>query len=59
MNDDRKTVLEELQSDLMRQYTEIETNPEHYENFQTLLDNLDAKAEIIRGILEGRWGIEE
>lgn len=59
MTEDRKKVLKELQRDLMKHYAEIETNPEHYKNFQNLLDSLDAKAEIIRGILERRWEIEK
>lgn len=59
MTDDRKKVLKELQVALMKRYTEIETNPENYENFQGLLDDLDMRMEFIRGILEGRWGIEK
>lgn len=59
MTDDIKKVLEEMQDDLMKRYTEIETNPEHYENFQGLLDDLDLRMEFIRGIFEGRWKVEE
>lgn len=55
MTDERKKELEELQSYYMKQYAEVEAHPEDYENFQNILDDLDDKAEHIRGLLEGRF----
>ena len=55
MTDERKKELEELQAYYMEQYAEVEAHPEDYEDFQNILDDLDDKAECIRGLLEGRW----
>ncbi len=55
MTDERKKELEELQAYYMEQYAEVEAHPEDYEDFQNILDDLDDKAEYIRGLLEGRW----
>lgn len=59
MTDERKKALEELQAYYMKQYVEVEAQPEDYENFQNILDDLDDKAEYVRGLLEGRWSLEE
>ena len=59
MTDERKKELEELQAYYMEQYAEVEAHPEDYENFQSILDDLDEKAEYVRGLLEGRWSLEE
>lgn len=59
MTDERKKELEELQACYMEQYAEVEAHPEDYENFQSILDDLDDKAEYVRGLLEGRWSLEE
>ena len=55
MTDERKKELEELQDNLMEQYVEVEVHPEDYENFQNILNDLDDKAENIRGLIDGRW----
>lgn len=59
MTDERKKALEELQAYYMKLYVEVEAHPEDYENFQNILDDLDDKAEYVRGLLEGRWSLEE
>lgn len=59
MTEAERKELEELQSYYMKQYAEVETHPEDYENFQNILDDLDDKAEYVRGLLEGRWNLEE
>ena len=59
MTDERKKELEELQAYYMEQYAEGEAHPEDSENFQSILDDLDDKAEYVRGLLEGRWSLEE
>lgn len=59
MTDERKKELEELQAYYMEQYAEVEAHPEDYENSQNILDDLDDKAEYVRGLLEGRWSLEE
>ena len=55
MTDERKKELEELQDYLMEQYVEVEVHLEDYENFQNVLNDLDDKAENIRGLIDGRW----
>ena len=59
MTDDMNKAFEELQDYLMKQYAEIESHPEAYEGFQNILDDLDSKAEHIRGLLEGRFTNEK
>lgn len=59
VTDERKKGLEELQDHLMEQYAEVEAHPEDYEDFQNILNNLDDKAEYIRGLLEGRFADEK
>lgn len=59
MNDERKKELEELRDYLMEQYAEVEAHPEDYENFQNILDDLDDRAEYIRGILAGWFKDDE
>lgn len=55
MTNDTKRELKELQDDFMKQYADIESNPDDCKNFQSRLDNLDEKAEYIRCLLESRW----
>lgn len=55
MTEAKRKELKELQSYYMKQYAEVEAHPEDYENFQNILDDLDDKAEHIRGVLEGRF----
>lgn len=45
--------LEQEQAALMQRYAEIEANPELYADFQARLDDLDARADAIRRVLEG------
>lgn len=59
MTDERKKELEERQAYYMERYAEVEVHPEDYENFQNILDELDDKAEYIRGLLEGRFENEK
>lgn len=59
MNDERKKELEELRDYLMEQYVEVEAHPEDYENFQNILDDLDDRAEYIRGVLAGWFKDDE
>lgn len=59
MTEAERKELEELQDYLMKQYAEVESNPEDYEDFRNILNNLDDKAEYIRSLLERRWSLEE
>lgn len=58
MTDERKKGLEELQDHLMERYAKVEAHPEDYEDFQNILNDLDDKAERVRGLLEGRWSLD-
>lgn len=42
----------------MKQYAEVESNPEDYEDFRNILNNLDDKAEYIRSLLERRGALK-
>ena len=59
MTEAERKELEELQDYFMKQYAEVESNPEDYDDFQNVLNDLDDKAEYIRSLLERRWSLEE
>lgn len=55
MTEAERKELEELQDYFMKQYAEVESNPEDYDDFQNVLNDLDDKAEYVRGLLGRRW----